>query len=741
MAFDIEFDFRFAESDFFTDAVREVLDAAAGVWEGVIDEDFRDVPAGASFSVRDPSADGGRTEVTLETGIDDLRIFVGAHQPPFGIGDADTRTLARAMVDGGDITGDVYDARISGNFRGDGPVGDFEPFAGTVAINPAADWGIDPTAPVSGKLDLFTTVLHEIGHVLGLGASGTFDAKVDAESFRGTNARAANDGRPIPLTADGHHSDAAADSLMTPRLAIGTRLHPTTLDKAMLADIGYAIDGFTPVGETPAIVTDGDDRLVTGRAVADTLNGMGGADRLQGKAGDDVLHGGPGADTLMGQAGADTLRGGDGGDLLTGGAGDDRLAGQGGADRLFAGAGDDTLIAGAGTDSLRGGDGADVFMIPVSAGAVDLPDFVPSRDTLRIDPAFGLEDPSAVMASTQTGSRGQTAVTPGPGTTVAIRHTAPEALSDAIAIGGIPARRVEAGANTGPDPTARPDAFTVDAGDTATVVPVANDAAGDEADITAVTQPIHGTATVLDDGAVRFRAPAGLAGDVQFSYRVATDAGAADTATVTITPADAEADDATLPALPTLAPASQITALYLGVLGRVPDADGLAFWVDQFDRATAMDVPTETVLANIAESFRMSREGRERLPTLDMPASDTAAIDDVVETFHEGAFGGEPSPVEKQHWRGRIAAELEDGAALGETMVDMLTSAHAPEHGDTAALYHRIEVARTVLDMTAPGEPAAGGILADVDADREGVDTTLLGIGANPGDFDDAMIG
>jgi len=100
---------------------------------------------------------------------------------------------------------------------------------------------------------------------------------------------------------------------------------------------------------------NGDDTL-TGNDVANILTGNAGNDQISGGLGNDKLFGGEGADLLEGGTGADTLRGDDGDDVSYGGAGNDQL---------FSGAldtGNDTIIGGAGDDVLGGAAGADLLV-------------------------------------------------------------------------------------------------------------------------------------------------------------------------------------------------------------------------------------------------------------------------------------------------------------------------------------------------------------------------------------------
>lgn len=102
----------------------------------------------------------------------------------------------------------------------------------------------------------------------------------------------------------------------------------------------------------------GNDRI-EGQSGNDTLDGEDGNDALDGGEGDDVLEGRDGADVLLGQGGNDELQGDDGNDFLSGGSG---------ADRLFGDDGNDVLLGGADTDDLQGDDGND-WLNPGSGSA------------------------------------------------------------------------------------------------------------------------------------------------------------------------------------------------------------------------------------------------------------------------------------------------------------------------------------------------------------------------------------
>ena len=309
MPFNITLDYRFDSNGFFDNPeARAAMEAAAAAWEAVILDDFVEVPAGIQYTIDNPST-GATETITLTEATDDLVIYVGARQ-------LSGNTLGRAGPSGYSAQGDFFNARISSNFRGDGPVTDFEPWAGVVYFDTDSAWNFDLDGPASGSSDFLSVAMHEIGHILGFGTSAAFDAHIINGHFHGPNALAENGGNPIPLDSIGAHVTEGFfgnSVLMDPFLTVGTRVEISDLDKAMLADIGYQIAGFTTQGSQPGITTEGNDQTVFGTIIGDEIDGLGGDDWIQGGSGDDTLAGGAGDDTLFGQDGNDTfvLRPGD----------------------------------------------------------------------------------------------------------------------------------------------------------------------------------------------------------------------------------------------------------------------------------------------------------------------------------------------------------------------------------------------------------------------------------------------
>jgi VCBS repeat-containing protein len=146
--------------------------------------------------------------------------------------------------------------------------------------------------------------------------------------------------------------------------------------------------------------TEGADTL-TGGSDADTISGLGGSDTIRGQGGHDVIDGGLGSDNIEGNDGNDqidgggdddTIDGGSGNDALMGGAGQDTLRGSTGNDTLIGGDGNDTLIDTQGSNVFNGGDGNDRLESVSQNDAFDSFTGGTGRDTFKLD-----ADPTAAV--------------------------------------------------------------------------------------------------------------------------------------------------------------------------------------------------------------------------------------------------------------------------------------------------------------------------------------------------------
>ncbi len=184
---------------------------------------------------------------------------------------------------------------------------------GEFFLGPLVD-GIS-SGPAFNQFDLFTVLLHEIGHGLGFLSFGfedndlsvfdTFVSNIGGEFFfTGPNTVALNGGNNLRLDDDIDHTDAGLGLVLGPTIANGTTNVLRPLDLTIFEDIGVPF----------RMTTSNADSLYGFFDVADSLSGAGGNDTLFGLSGNDTLDGG---------ADNDTLEGGEGNDILEGGSGED----------------------------------------------------------------------------------------------------------------------------------------------------------------------------------------------------------------------------------------------------------------------------------------------------------------------------------------------------------------------------------------------------------------------------------
>lgn len=191
----------------------------------------------------------------------------------------------------------------------------------------------------------YETVLHEIGHALGLkhphdgdptlaGRLDTQENTVMTYEYAGYNVSELG---TFDLQALEHIYGSAAG---TSGWSAHVNKHGTVVISAS--------------SRPETVLAVGQESKVMGRGGNDIIIGREGEDRLIGGRGGDLLIGGTDEDNYSGLGSeADYLNGGRGRDTLFGGSGDDRLLGGGGYDRL---------IGGDGSDVLTGGKHADVFV-------------------------------------------------------------------------------------------------------------------------------------------------------------------------------------------------------------------------------------------------------------------------------------------------------------------------------------------------------------------------------------------
>lgn len=241
----------------------------------------------------------------------------------------------------------------------------------------------------------FLTLLHEVGHALGLkhpgnyGESDTGPFLPTSEDTYNASVMSYNEGsmaseanRPVtPMIYD----IAAAQFLYGANTSYATGNDTYTLTGAKLVktiwDAG-GTDTVTATGLSTNAVIDLREGLNNVSHVGNSYfwnafnahieNGVGGngndilfgnslANQLYGGTGNDNLDGGEGTDRLEGNQGNDVLSGAAGGDSLYGGQGSDEIYGNQESDRIEGNNANDTIFGGQGDDTIFGGQDGDLI--------------------------------------------------------------------------------------------------------------------------------------------------------------------------------------------------------------------------------------------------------------------------------------------------------------------------------------------------------------------------------------------
>lgn len=368
--------YAFAAASNWTATEQNAFNATLALWSAFADVTFSNVTSNASPEVTftrssDGSAEGGITE----------------YYP----GTVNSAQLGTAVSGGIDI-----DTSVAG----------FGPLGGSFSNYGGYPW---------------TTLLHEEGHVLGLGHGGPYDEGQTSDSpqytsydTRAYSVMSYNDptgvnwglsqatngeyysgepttpmildiaalqriyGLPTSTPFDGGQTFGFHDNIVGPTepfydFTINTQPIVTIWDEGT----GNTLDvsGFNQAStvdldqgafSSVAGLTDNIgiaygariDEVVTGPG-ADIITANPDGDTIIAGSGDDTVHGGAGADQIYGNAGNDVLTSGGGADSIFGGQGNDIITGGSGASYLSGDAGDDTITGGTGADTILGLDGND----------------------------------------------------------------------------------------------------------------------------------------------------------------------------------------------------------------------------------------------------------------------------------------------------------------------------------------------------------------------------------------------
>jgi MYXO-CTERM domain-containing protein len=260
---DIVFDYTYDTGGFFGATQKNILEAAAGVFESRIEDALGAITSGATGSLNvavfNPSNYLGAnlSFTSFSVAANELTVFVGADSlggstlgigGPGGFGASGTSAFLDSL--GRDQTG-YLDA---GNDT------DFGPWGGAISFNKDANWYFDTDVSsvesFSGN-DFYSVAMHELSHLLGFGTAESWDVQVSGTTFSGSNSGV------VALSGDAHWLDGTMstidgsgsfETLMDPTITTGTRKFMTDLDWNGLRDVGWQV-AVTAVPEpTPTVM-------------------------------------------------------------------------------------------------------------------------------------------------------------------------------------------------------------------------------------------------------------------------------------------------------------------------------------------------------------------------------------------------------------------------------------------------------------------------------------------------------
>jgi serralysin len=286
-----------------------------------------------------------------------------------------------------------------------------------LAVNGESEFWTNPSLAQGGYG--YVTLIHELGHLLGLAHPHDGGSEPDGNLFPGVTEPFGDFGQyglnQGIFTTMSYNDGWASQYPNHQNYNYGWQATPMALDIAAVqaiyganmsyntGDNLYRLPSSNKAGTSWSCIWDagGTDQISNQGSNRDCVINLNAAPLTGPNAGGYVSHasaiiggytiangvvienatGGNGADTIAGNGAANRLTGLSGSDTLQGGAGDDRLFGNGGNDRLAGGTGNDSLTGGNGRDSF-------IFRSALQTTGSDvITDFRAVDDTIRLDNA------------------------------------------------------------------------------------------------------------------------------------------------------------------------------------------------------------------------------------------------------------------------------------------------------------------------------------------------------------------
>lgn len=271
-AITVQFDYTYDTTGFFAEGTeaRETLEWVGDFYGSLLDDGFTaiDSNAGNNYTIYfyrpDMDSDSsGETSISYyDVPADTIIVYVGAN-------DISGNALAWGGPGVSYASSSNPTWRTNAITRGEGSVNDVRDpdethdtavevaiWGGAISVNNTINWNEDHAALSEGnEMDLASVLLHEFGHVLGLGLLDSWENLIDEDDlFTGPISEAANGGDLIPVEDNWTHwksgqtsstifgTDVSQRAIMEPLIAYGALQLTSTLDVAALDDIGWDIN-------------------------------------------------------------------------------------------------------------------------------------------------------------------------------------------------------------------------------------------------------------------------------------------------------------------------------------------------------------------------------------------------------------------------------------------------------------------------------------------------------------------
>ena len=313
----------------------------SGSYWGGIESTGQPVIVTFSFPTSAPTYDAGIGGFTAST-VTSFQAFSPAeHQQALGALDEWAKASGITFVEVAAGHGDInfqkvdFDTTSGPSYSGGGGIG-FYPFgnwnffsypsfsgdldaSGDVFMNTRFETGSGSSATVN-----YGTLLHEIGHALGLKHPTEVVTDFAADPYVTHDQVLSSDdpSRTIMATVGGGTGHLTSLDKTAAAFIYGPDIigKPDVVTASASATYSVAqnrsVASWNWNASTQTLTETGraTDDVIRGTSVSDVINGSTGNDRLFGLAGNDTLNGGAGNDALFGGTGADRLVGGDGDD-------------------------------------------------------------------------------------------------------------------------------------------------------------------------------------------------------------------------------------------------------------------------------------------------------------------------------------------------------------------------------------------------------------------------------------------